>query len=70
MGMFETVGRSAAVGIRKENTLRERERLHRALRHEEPDRVPIRKFQGGDDQKAEVARWPSGSAEWPPAGGQ
>ena len=28
------------------------------------------KFQGGDDQKAEVARWPTGSAEWPAAGGQ
>ena len=28
------------------------------------------KFQGGDEQKAEVARWPTGSAEWPAAGGQ
>ncbi len=44
MGMFETVGRSAAVGIRKQNTLRKRERLHCALRHEEPDRVPISDF--------------------------
>jgi hypothetical protein len=26
--------------------------------------------QGGDDQKAEVARWPTGSAEWPAAGGR
>ena len=44
MGMFETLGRSAAVSIRKENTLRKRERLNRALRHEEPDRVPISDF--------------------------
>ena len=26
--------------------------------------------QGGDEQKAEVARWPTGSAERPAAGGQ
>ncbi len=47
MGMFETVGRSAAVGIRKQNTLCKRERLHCALRHEEPDRVPISDFYWG-----------------------
>ena len=28
------------------------------------------KFQGGDEEKAEVARWPTGSAEWPATGGQ
>ncbi len=28
------------------------------------------KFPGGDDQKAEVARWPTDSTEWPAAGGQ
>jgi len=44
MSMFETVGRSAAAGGRKQNTLRKRERLYRALRHEEPDRVPISDF--------------------------
>jgi len=26
--------------------------------------------EGGADQKAEVARWPTGLAEWPAAGGQ
>ncbi len=44
MGMFDPVGKSAAAGARKENTLRKRERLYRALRHEEPDRVPISDF--------------------------
>ncbi len=44
MGMFERVGKSAAASTRKENTLRKRERMHCALRHEEPDRVPISDF--------------------------
>jgi hypothetical protein len=42
--MFDTTGRSAAVGGRKENTLRKLARLNAALRHEEPDRVPISDF--------------------------
>ncbi len=44
MSMFDTVGRSAATADRKENTRRKLERLNRALRHEEPDRVPISDF--------------------------
>ncbi len=44
MGMFDPVGKSAAVGARKENTHLKRERLYRSLRHEEPDRVPISDF--------------------------
>jgi hypothetical protein len=44
MSMFDTVGQAAATGARKENTLRKLERLNKALRHEEPDRVPISDF--------------------------
>ena len=44
MSMFETIGRVAAPAGRKENTRRKLERMHRALRHEEPDRVPISDF--------------------------
>jgi uroporphyrinogen decarboxylase len=43
MGMFETTGKKAA-GKRKENTLRKLDRMNKALRHEEPDRVPISDF--------------------------
>ena len=43
MSMFGTVGRSGP-GRRKENTLRKLDRMNRALRHEEPDRVPISDF--------------------------
>ena len=31
-------------GLRKENTLRKLDRMNKALRHEEPDRVPISDF--------------------------
>jgi hypothetical protein len=44
MSMFDTVGQAAAPGARKENTLRKLARLNKALRHEEPDRVPISDF--------------------------
>jgi uroporphyrinogen decarboxylase len=44
MGMFETIGKSADHTGRKENTLRKLERMNRALRHQEPDRVPISDF--------------------------
>jgi len=44
MGMFGTVGKSADQADRKENTLRKLDRMNRALRHEEPDRVPISDF--------------------------
>ena len=44
MSMFNTFGEAAGVTGRKENTLRKLERLNRALRHEEPDRVPVSDF--------------------------
>jgi uroporphyrinogen decarboxylase len=44
MSMFETVGQAADQSGRKPNTLRKLERLNKALRHEEPDRVPISDF--------------------------
>ena len=42
--MFEKVGQSADQTGRKPNTLRKLERLNKALRHEEPDRVPVSDF--------------------------
>ena len=53
MGMFETTGRADASGERSENALKKVERLHKALRHEEPDRVPIGDFFWG----AFIRRW-------------
>jgi uroporphyrinogen decarboxylase len=44
MSMFGTTGKQADQAGRKENTLRKLERMNRALRHEEPDRVPISDF--------------------------
>jgi uroporphyrinogen-III decarboxylase len=44
MSMFDTVGKSAEPAGRKEKTLRKLERMNKALRHEEPDRVPISDF--------------------------
>jgi len=44
MGMFETVGQTAGVSARKTDTLEKLERVNKALRHEEPDRVPISDF--------------------------
>jgi hypothetical protein len=43
MSMFDTVGQAELVR-RKENTLRKLDRMNKALRHEEPDRVPISDF--------------------------
>ncbi len=43
LSMFDTPGR-AKLGSRKENTLRKLDRMNKALRHEEPDRVPISDF--------------------------
>jgi hypothetical protein len=42
--MFETRGSPAGAVGRKANTQRKLERLNRALRHQEPDRVPISDF--------------------------
>ena len=44
MGMFETFGTAASSQPRKESTLRKLARMNQALRHEEPDRVPISDF--------------------------
>lgn len=44
MSMFNTIGRSVDQAARKPNTRRKLERMNRALRHEEPDRVPISDF--------------------------
>lgn len=44
MGMFDTTGKAAVDTPRSENTLKKLERLNKALRHEEPDRVPISDF--------------------------
>ena len=42
--MFESLGKSGGGFSRKANTLRKVERLHRALRQQEPDQVPITDF--------------------------
>jgi uroporphyrinogen decarboxylase len=55
MGMFDTTGRVEAPAARSANTLRKLERMNRALRHEEPDRVPISDFFWGSF----VERWRS-----------
>ena len=44
MSMFETRGATAAPDARPENTRRKLDRMNQALRHEEPDRVPISDF--------------------------
>jgi len=44
MGMFDTTGRGDAVEARSENTRKKLDRMNTALRHEEPDRVPISDF--------------------------
>ena len=51
--MFDTAGQTAGSGARKENTLRKLDRLSKALRHEEPDRVPISDFFWGSF----IERW-------------
>jgi hypothetical protein len=44
MSLFDTVGKGTGTGERKPGTLRKLDRMNRALRHEEPDRVPISDF--------------------------
>ena len=44
MSMFNTVGKDHDTVDRKANTLRKLERMNKALRHQEPDRVPISDF--------------------------
>ena len=53
MSMFNTVGRIVNMRAREENTLRKLERMNQALRHEEPDQVPISDFFWGNFTK----RW-------------
>jgi len=53
MGMFETTGTASSATTRKDNTLRKLDRLKKALRHEEPDRVPISDFFWGSF----IRRW-------------
>ena len=53
MSMFDTTGQTADGAARKENTLRKLERMNQALRHEEPDRMPISDFCWGGF----VERW-------------
>lgn len=53
MGMFNTTGKLGVEVDRKENTLRKLDRMNRALRHVEPDRVPISDFFWGSF----VERW-------------
>ena len=57
MSMFETVGKAADQAGRSENTLRKLERMNKALRHEEPDRVPISDFFWGSF----IERWRRGT---------
>jgi uroporphyrinogen decarboxylase len=42
--MFNTIGKDAQAKPRKPNTLLKLERMNKALRHQEPDRVPISDF--------------------------
>jgi hypothetical protein len=44
MAFFETKGRQAGLAGRKDTTLRKLDRMNKALRHEEPERVPISDF--------------------------
>jgi hypothetical protein len=51
--MFETTGTGTAAAARKDNTLRKLDRMKKALRHQEPDRVPISDFFWGSF----IRRW-------------
>jgi hypothetical protein len=53
MSMFDHAGKSIESTERKPNTLRKLERMNKALRHEEPDRVPISDFFWGSF----IERW-------------
>ena len=51
--MFDTTGRAVTGESRKDNTLKKLERMNKALRHEEPDCVPISDFFWGSF----IKRW-------------
>lgn len=53
MGIFDTTGHAVTGESRKDNTLKKLERMNKALRHEEPDRVPISDFFWGGF----ISRW-------------
>lgn len=53
MGIFDTTGRAVTGESRKDNTLKKLNRMNKALRHEEPDRVPISDFFWGGF----ISRW-------------
>ena len=53
MGMFDTTGKAAEASARKPNTIKKLERMDTALRHKEPDRVPVSDFFWGSFTK----RW-------------
>jgi len=55
MSMFDSFGKTAGQTGRKQNTLCKLERMNRALRHEEPDRVPVSDFFWGSF----IERWRS-----------
>ena len=56
MGMFDTTGNESAVPGRGDNALKKLERVNRALRHEEPDRVPISDFFWGSFLKKNIVK--------------
>jgi hypothetical protein len=53
MSMFDPVGSTAGQAGRKDSTLRKLDRMNKALRHEEPDRVPVSDFFWGSF----IQRW-------------
>lgn len=53
MGIFDTTGHAVTGESRKDNTLKKLERMNKALRHEEPDRVPVSDFFWGGF----ISRW-------------
>ncbi|MCP5523685.1 MAG: hypothetical protein H7A46_19275 [Verrucomicrobiales bacterium] len=53
MSMFDTFGKAPDPAGRKENTRRKLQRVNRALRHQEPDRVPVSDFFWGSF----IERW-------------
>ena len=53
MSMFDTTGKVADQAGRSETALRKLERMNRALRHQEPDRVPVSDFFWGSF----IERW-------------
>jgi hypothetical protein len=53
MSMFDTFGKTADQTGRKASTLRKLDRMDKALRHEEPDRVPVSDFFWGSF----IERW-------------